>query len=175
MDEFSSEDVIVVVKHDGRFRWFDAPRELWVLDYPKWAQNFRENGFDVPPDDPSERFGIPVVDEHSAERFLTAMQRFEVDKDDLGAELELFFPAAGSTWDVAEIFPILFVDFDRRHACGFYPEGTPMERYIPDGWTGEFEDFLRRYPEGRFPTQEKFWVRNGVDLLAALNERGRWC
>ena len=33
-------------------------------------------------------------------------------------------------------------------------------------------DFANNYPEDVFPTSEKFWVREGSDLLKILNERG---
>jgi hypothetical protein len=101
------------------------------------------------------------------------MKPFEISTDELGKELAARFPEAQSWWDVSDLFPIFFVDFDCKHACGFYPEGTRMERYVPDGWTGEFEDFMTKFPEDRFPRREKYWVRNGVDMLHELNERGR--
>ena len=48
-----------------------------------------------------------------------------------------------------------------------------MERYVPEGWTSEFEDFLTRYSERDFPLGERFWVSDGFDMLDKLNERGR--
>ena len=101
------------------------------------------------------------------------MEQFEISKNDLGNELALRFPDAQSTWDVIELFPLMFVDLDRRHVCAFYPEGTRMERYVADGWTSEFEDFATKYPEDRFPRNEKFWIQDGIDMLDKLNERGR--
>lgn len=47
-----------------------------------------------------------------------------------------------------------------------------MERYLPEGWTGEFVDFLTEYPEEVFPKRNRFWIKGGVDLLEMLNKRG---
>ena len=67
----------------------------------------------------------------------------------------------------------MFVDFDHHHVSAFYPEGTCMERYVPDNWTSEFEDFATKYSDDRFPSHEKFWIQRCVDLLKELNERGQ--
>jgi hypothetical protein len=166
-------EIIVVVKHDGCFRWYKSDRDLWVLDWHKWTKESRDAGFQVPESDPAERFGISIVNNETAAKFLAAMEQFRISADDLATELVARFPGAQSWWDVGDLFPILFVDFDRKHVCGFYPEGTRLERYIPDGWTSEFEDFQTKYPEERFPRSAKFWIRNGLDMLNELNERGR--
>lgn len=167
------EEVIVVVKRNGQFRWFKSDRELWVLDLNKWTQDFLDAGYELPDPDPNERFGIPVVNEETVERFLAHMQQFEINKEQLAEDLTILFPDAQSWWQVGDLFPIMFVDFDRRHVCAFYPHGTPMERYIPGGWTSEFEDFATKYPEEYFPRREKFWIRDGLDMLKELNERGQ--
>ena len=167
------EEIIVVVKHDNQFHWYKSDRELWVLDWKKWRQEFVDNGFNPPEAKPDDRFGIPVVNDETAGRFLAEMEQFEISKDDLAKELVARFPSAQSWWEVGDLFPIMFVDFDRKHVCAFYPQGTRMERYIPDGWTSEFEEFLTKYSEEYFPRREKFWVRDGLDMLKELNERGQ--
>lgn len=173
MSGMEIEEVIVVVRQYGRFSWFRSDRELWVLDLNKWKRDFLEGGFEVPESSPSERFGIPIVNEVTIDEFITAMQQFRVSKDDLAEDLVRRLPAASSSWDVNELFPIMFVDADRRHVCAFYSQGIRMERYVPDGWTSEFEDFLTKYPEEQFPVAEKFWVLDGFDALQELNRRGQ--
>src|SRR5262245_25970040 len=136
------EWIISVTRRGGIFRWFRSNRDFWVLDYRKWSQDFLDAGYQLPEEDPSERFGIPVVNEATADRFFAEMRRFEISKGELGEQLAARIAVATSYWDVIDLFPIVYVDFDFRHCCACYPEGTRMERYIPDGWTGEFEDFL---------------------------------
>ena len=160
------EEVIVVVRMNYRYCWFKSDRELWVLDYPKRTKSFIDAGFlKGPPPDPSRRFGIPIVNEKSADCFLSQMRRYEINPKSLAKELEVRFPIAESFWDVIDLFPIMFVDFDHKHVCAFYPDGTPMERYIPDGWTSEFEDFATKYPESRFPQLENSGFKTASTCL----------
>ena len=172
MSAMDVENVVVVVRSEGRIRWFRCDRDWWVLDVNKWRTEFIENGYDVPEFNDAYRFGLKVVNERNAKDFLERLKDYEVEPDSLAAELALRYQVARSWWDVADLFPIMFVDFDRRSVGAFYPEGTAMERYVPDGWVGQFIDFSTEYSEEHFPTSSKFWIKGGVDLLALLNERG---
>jgi hypothetical protein len=67
---------------------------------------------------------------------------------------------------------MVFVDFDNKTLGAFYYEGVKLEKYVPDGWKGEFIDFANEYSEETFPVVEKFWVKGDSDLLKILNERG---
>lgn len=164
--------VVVVVRHRGVFRWFRSDRELWILNLPKRKQEFVDAGYELPASDPEARFGIPIVDEHTIDQFLAEMTPFEVDKARLESGLEARFADAKSWWDVGKLFPIMFVNCDKRHVAAFYPNGARMEAYVPDGWTGAFDDFANNASEEDFPIRERFWVQDGVDLLAILNQRG---
>lgn len=165
--------IVVAVLLNASIRWFRSERDLWVLDVEKWRDEFVAAGYDVPEFTADYRYGIRCVNEHNAARFLESISEFEVRRDDLAIELAQRYSKARSWWDVSELFPIMFVDFDNHRAAAFYHEGTPMERYVPDGWVGEFVDFANEYPESVFPKAEKFWVKDDSDLLQLLNERGR--
>lgn len=165
--------VVVTVRHRGSIRWFRSERELWVLDLHKWRNEFVEAGYEVPNFADDYRFGMHQVDETNADRFLQHISADEIARDDLSVELARRYPTARSWWDVGDLFPIMFADFDNKTAAGFYHEGIPMERYAPDGWRAEFIDFANDYPEDIFPRAEKFWVKGNSDLLELLNERGR--
>jgi len=167
------EVILVVVRLKGKFLWYRSPLDYWVLDLNRWRDDIRRAGFAPPEPNSAERFGIPVVNEITAEAFLGRMQEFAVASNDLAKSLAARFPSAGSFWDVSDLFPTVFVDFDNRYLAAFYLSGPPLERFAPPGWRGEFEDFVTEYPERFFPKSEKYWVQNGVDLLAVLNERGR--
>lgn len=172
MSLLDTELVVIVMKHHSRFRWFRCDRELWILDIPKRRQEFIDAGCEVLAADPDERLGIPVVNEHTIDQFLDKMEQFEIERSKLENSLKVRFPDAKSWWDVGKLFPIMFVNCNKRHVAVLYPYGTRMERYVPDGWTGEFDDFANNASEEDFPVQERFWVQDGVDLLAVLNERG---
>lgn len=168
MDEL----VVAVVKYQGKISYYRCERENWVLDLNKLRDAFNANGYSVPELDETDRFGIHTITDENVELFLDKMSVYKVDKESLSVLLAKRFPEARSWWDVGEIFPIVFVDFDRKSLGAFYHEGVNMEKYIPDGWVGEFVDFANDYPEDVFPSSEKFWVKEDSDLLKILNERG---
>lgn len=171
MSDFSVEKIVAAVRHEGSIRWFRSGRDLWVLDFRKWRESFVGRGYSAPELDNSDRGGIHVVNRESAKPFLDFMSQYELDKDQLSVELARRYPDAQSWWDVADLFPIILVDFDNERVAAFYPNGTPMEKYLPDGWVGEFKDFATEYPPEIFPEDDKFWVKGGVDLLQLLNAR----
>ena len=172
MTESDVQKIVVAIRYKGKIRWYRSDRDLWVLDVNKWRDEFIEHGYEVPKFNDSYRFGIHVVNEESVSHFLDCISEFEVNKDDLSIELAKRYTTANSWWDVGDLFPIMFVDFETKKVGAFYPEGTPMERYVPDGWAGEFIDFANVYPEDVFPVSDKFWVKGDSDLLKLLNERG---
>lgn len=165
------EIVVTVIRYHEKIRWFRSDRDLWVLDVNKWRNEFISYGYDVPDFNDQYRFGIRVVNQETVEKFLENMSDFEISKSKLSFEFAKRYTTATSWWDVNDLFPILFVDFDNKRVGAFYSEGTPMERYIPDGWTGEFIDFADEYEENIFSSSEKFWIKGDSDLLKLLNER----
>jgi hypothetical protein len=170
-----SEDVnadVITVRYHGKIRWFRSDRELWILDLNKRRDEFVSCGVNFPDLGEEYRFGIRVVNFETVERFLDEMSNFEISKNELSLEFLGRFNSAGSWWDVQDLFPVMFVDFDERRVAAFYSEGIPVDRYVPDGWIGEFADFSTKYNEETFPAAEKFWIQDGSDLLRVLNERG---
>ena len=171
MSEESNANVVIAVRLKGEIRWFRSDRDLWVLDVTKWRDEFISNGYDVPEFDSDYRFGILSVNQDNAGKFLSYLSEYELDKDQLSFELATRFQSASSWWDVGDLFPIMFVNFDNCCVGAFYHEGVAMERYLPDGWSGEFVDFANEYGDDIFPVAEKFWVKNGSDILQLLNAR----
>ncbi|OYE00429.1 group-specific protein [Nostoc sp. 'Peltigera membranacea cyanobiont' 232] len=172
MTVLDGEEVVVVVRHKNRIRWFRCDRDLWVLDVNKWRADFISHGYEVPEFNDSFRYGIHAVNRENAQEFLDFMSKYEVNKDELSMELAKSYLSARSWWDVKDLFPIMFVNFENCKVGAFYPDGVPLERYLPDGWKGEFVDFANEYPDDIFPVEEKFWIKKGCDLLALLNKRG---
>ncbi|MCH7392664.1 group-specific protein [Acinetobacter dispersus] len=171
-ETIDEEMIVVVVKENKKIRWYRSERELWVLDVNKWKNGFRALGYDVPDSDDDFRFGLHIVDQQNADYFLKCMSRYEISKESLSSALSSAYPSAASWWDVQHLFPIMFVDFDECTVGAFYPDGICMERHLPDNWSGEFIDFANEYSEDKFPSPDKFWVQDGQDLLALLNQRG---
>lgn len=166
--------ILVVVRNQGEFRWYRSPPDFWVLSYPKWEKMFTDTGYDVLDGTSDSRFGILVVDETNADVFLSKMAGYEVNLGELKRELESLFPIAESWWDVEDLFPGLYIDFDNTNLAGFYDQSSPpFEKFVPDHWSSKYIDFCIEYPEADFPRAQKFWINQDGDMLEELNRRGR--
>lgn len=88
---------VATVRYNGNILWYRSDRELWILDYKKWEDAFIAAGYDCPEDDGSDRDGIQIVNEETAEHFLKYMKQFEVEKNQLSYEIAKRFPHSLST------------------------------------------------------------------------------
>lgn len=167
--------VVAVARHKGKVHWLLLEPENLVLDWTKQRDEFVAAGFTVPDLNlvAAQRAGIVVLDQNTADQFLDAHQVHKLNFDFLRDSLLERFQGAQSWWDVGFLFPIAFIDFDNKHFSAFYQDGPRLERYVPDGWVGKFEDFTNTHPAEIFPASDKFWIVEGRDLLHELNERGR--
>jgi hypothetical protein len=174
-DLLDPQYVVAVARHKGVIYWLLSDHDHLVLDWKKWRDEFVAAGHQVPDQNATavERSGIVIVDQNKAEEFLSVPVTHRLSFQFLRDALLERFPSAQSWWDVGFLFPIAFVDFDNKRFAGFYNTGPRLERYVPDGWVGEFVDFANTYPEEIFPAADKFWIVDGKDLLHELNERGR--
>jgi hypothetical protein len=166
---------VTVAHHKGVIHWLLLEPENLVLDWRKRRDEFVAAGHQYPDLSAAaaQRSGIVLLDQNSADEFLRAPETNKLSLDFLRKTFLEKFPNAQSWWDVGFLFPIAFIDFDNKRFAGFYQNGPRLERYVPDGWVGEFVDFANTYPEEVFPAADKFWIVDGRDLLHELNERGR--
>ncbi|MDM5340498.1 hypothetical protein QUF84_25230 [Fictibacillus enclensis] len=151
-----AENIIVLVKYNENYKWFVTDKEIWFLDLKKLISSYREKGFEIPnPDDFSERFGIAVVNEDTVEAFLQEVSEFEVNNEELRKML------VQKTYnDVTDMLPSLYVDFDDKKLISFYPEPASYEFYVPEGWRGEYEQFIELIPKDYC-----YWIVNGENLF----------
>jgi hypothetical protein len=171
MNDLIGENIVAVIRYKKNIYYYKSDRLLWVLDLIKWREQFLKAGYFIPEFDNSIRYGIHILNNNNVELFLDQIKEYEIERDNLSIELAERYQYCESTWDVMDLFPIIFVDFDNRKVGAFYSEGIPMESYVPSGWIGEFVNFFYEYSEDIFPEKEKFWIKDGCDLLKLLNER----
>ncbi|WP_283150485.1 hypothetical protein [Silvimonas soli] len=167
--------VVAVARYEGVIHWLLLEPENLLLDWEKRREEFVAAGYPYPDlrAVATQRSGIVVLDQHTAAEFLRAPEAHKLNLEFLRQVLLERLPSAESWWDVGFLFPIAFIDFDSKRFAGFYQNGPRFERYVPDGWEGEFVDFANTYPEDVFPVADKFWIVDGRNLLHELNERGR--
>ncbi|MDC9605964.1 hypothetical protein [Xenorhabdus griffiniae] len=169
-DLLADDNVVVAIKNDNIITWYQADREIWVLDRQKWHKDFVDNGIACPEDSADDRFGILIVNDCTKEKFLENIFPFKVDNKKL-KEFKEKIQDSSSWWDSHELFPMAFIDFDSKKlsACYPCPGKIPVERYVPDGWNGEFVDFMRKFDESILPKDEKYWVIDDIDYLEKLS------
>ena len=59
-------------------------------------------------------------------------------------------------WDIYELMPDLFIDFDNKRLYSEYVESMHYQEYVPDSWQGELVDFCSN---GSLPQDEMFWIK----------------
>lgn len=151
-----SIDIIVLVKNDEKYSWFLSDKTFWVLDYVKWGSIFiNSSEINVEP----RRKGFIILDKENWPEFEKESADLKVTRNQLSELILQNLPI--TSWDEkGELFPSLFIDFDSKTLFSLFPELLAFEKYIPDGWTGEFENFYELIPEF-----EKYWKIDGNDYF----------
>jgi hypothetical protein len=145
------EELIVIVHFEKEWMYFVSDKDLWILDQKAWAYSFHEAGYDVPLDDYSDRFDIPLLDENVARIFLDKMQEFKVSLEMLKDVIAEKY-ANKKMEEESQYFPALLVDFDRKELISYFPEPFPFEKFIPPAWSGSYANFL-----GKIPASLQYW------------------
>lgn len=131
------DQIVALVRHRGRIRYFVSYSDLWVLDWRSWCAMFVEAGFGEQDTSFDGRFGIGVVDTENAVEFLERMATYEVQPDVLESLKDV---------DGNRVHPTLWVDFDTESVVVDGVESPPVGEFVPSGWTvryGSVSEVLR--------------------------------
>jgi hypothetical protein len=150
-----ADKIIVGVVYKAKWFWYVSEKEFWFMDLVKLNQAFLKRGYTTDMTDFSARFNIPIVNEETVEQFLVAMAPYQTDVTTLSIIFVNYLPA--KSWDdIIEMCPSLLLDFDRKKLWSLFPEPASFENYVPDGWQGEYADFLQEVPK-----EQKYWIIDG--------------
>ncbi len=112
------DELLVIVKYEGRFYWFVAFKEMWGFDRVKWVEDFVKSGVEINLQDiHKERYDIPVVNEGNAQIFIDDLIKdgYSYEKDDIAEEFYNRLSQKTTWWDIYELMPDLFIDFDNKN------------------------------------------------------------
>lgn len=140
MNVNKDDELLVIVKNEGRFYWFVAFKEMWVLDRVKWVDDFVKNGVEINLQDiHKERYDIPVVNEENVQIFIDNLikEGYLYDKDDMSVAFYNRLSEKTTWWDIYDLMPDLFIDFDSKRLYSEYVENMHYHKYVPDGWLGK--------------------------------------
>jgi len=156
------ENIIVGVKFKEEFDWFVTEKDYWYLDLIKLENSFLNKGYMLfNQGDYSERFDIPILNEKSAATFLNEIKEYKVNMSKLNElVVALDLNKTKRKQIIMEFVPSLFIDFDSKLLLSLFPEPASFEEYVPNGWSGIYEDFLHR-----IPLEERYWMINGQDVF----------
>lgn len=166
------EDILVIIKNDEKFYWFVAFKEMWVLDRVKWVNDFIRNGLGcINMNDHQERYNMPIINKENVDGFIQLLidDGYLYDKRDIANEFYKRLSVKNLWWDIYDLMPDLFIDFDSNRLYSEYVESMHYEQYVPEGWLGELVDFC---DNGLLQKCEMFWVINGVDYRREILSKG---
>ena len=172
MNVNKDDELLVIVKNEGRFYWFVAFKEMWVLDRVKWIDDFVKNGVEINLQDiHKERYDIPVVNEKNAQILIGNLIKdgYLYDKDDIAEAFYNRLSEKTTWWDIYDLMPDLFIDFESKRLYSEYVESMHYYKYVPDGWFGELVDFCS---DGSLPQDEMFWIKNEIDYRSVVIAKG---
>lgn len=167
--EYAKTVIVGVVFHNV-FAWYVTDRDYWYLDYTKRERRLISLGYKKPiSEDFSFRFGIAILNEDTARRFLSLIEDLRISANAL-SEMMLtqrkMYEEYGSLDsqeyrdDLLDFIPCFLVNFDRKQFYSMYPEMIRFELYVPEGWSGVREDFQREILK-----EERYWIVDGHNLF----------
>jgi hypothetical protein len=157
-----SVDIIVLVKFNDKYTWYLQEKEYWVLDYNKWESIFESLGEDDTIYGEDLRDDFPVLDSDNWLSYERVIKDYLVTKEQLSEMISENLPI--ESWaEKGELFPSLFINFDKKELFSLFPEPLAFEKFVPDNWVGKYEDFHLLIPD-----TEKYWIINGVDHLPTV-------
>jgi len=169
-----AENVIVAVANKREWVWYISARDLWLMDWRRWAEAWGQNPDET---DYSGRFDIQVLDTNTARLFFQQMGQYRVTTGYLRnlvtkvydyKSLEGFSiqEQAELLVDLWHLIPSLLLDFDNRTFTSNYPETdfTP-EHFIPDGWMVKEASLFEIVPK-----EHRYWIIDGHDAMMHFSE-----
>ncbi len=169
-----AENIIVAVVQRREWAWYISPKDLWLMDWRKWAEAWGQNPDET---DYSGRFNIQVLDASSAKAFFQQMSQYRVTTGYLRTLVGKVYDYKGlqtfSIHDQAELLadlwnliPSLLLDFDNKQLISNYPEAnfTP-EQYLPDSWAMKDASLFESVPK-----EHRYWVIDGRDAMTHFSE-----
>jgi hypothetical protein len=169
-----AENIIVAVVQRREWAWYISARDLWLMDWRRWAEAWGQNPDET---DYSGRFGIQVLDVNTARPFFQQMGQYRVTtgylRNLVGKVYDYKSLQGFSAQEQAELLadlwhliPSLLLDFDNKTFTSNYPEAdfTP-ELFIPDGWAVKEASLFESVPK-----EQRYWVVDGRDAMMHFSE-----
>ena len=154
LEPLYAENIIVAVIYNNQFKWYVTDKELWFLDYNKLDNAYRNVGIDIQDNnEPEERIGIKVLGNENVDVFLQRVNKYVATKEELNYLLLKNIESKSEEEDLLDFSPGILINFDSKRLYSMFPEPASYEEYVPEGWSGKYEDFTDIIPKS-----EKYWI-----------------
>jgi hypothetical protein len=120
----SDELLIGAVRWRSRWRFFAGTLGEWTLDYAAYDRDYSP-----PAGDHTFRGGLLQVDQSNADEFCTAMEPWELSRDQIRAWVKEYGARNVPLMMVVDFDTLTFVD-------GYHEAFVPKSQYVPAGWRG---------------------------------------
>lgn len=158
-----AERIIVGVRNSLGFSWHVSDRDTWIMDIYKYQEAYQNIGYKVNLEFIlSLRNNIPILNENNYIQYLDLNDDEVVSTENLRSEIKIF----NKSDTILAFQPSIYVDFVKRELYSMYQENIPYEKYIPDGWKGEFLDFIEQIPQN-----ERYWDIDGTNQISVIFEQ----
>ena len=135
------------VKYKNKYEFYLMPVVYWVLNHAKYNPKYNPDDWEY-----VFRDNVLNVTDDNIEPFIKAI---EVDKIDIDS-------VKMADYRFMDIF-LFFIDFDSKIFISYFDD-IDIEEYIPNLWTGKFEDPINYLPENLikkvFPNYIKGYERS---------------
>lgn len=155
-----NEQIIVFLKWNNQYQWYISDKELWFLDYEKRIEAYGKLGYEISNYVDIRRKDLLNLNSNNIELFLKRITNECVTTNELRQSLLEYKDVDPNDWSY-KYKPALYIDFDNKKLYSMYGESESYEDYVPDGWEGEFFDFLEY-----IPFEFQYWIKDGsINLL----------
>lgn len=152
-----AENIIVGIKRKKGFEWYITECDEWILDINKYANAFEENGFAFDKEFAlSIRGNIDIINEETIDSFLMPYKENVVSTE----ELRDMIRKKAYEGTILALKPSLYIDFEERELLSLFPEALAFEKYVPEHWSGKYEDFTEN-----IPAEERYWIIDGENMI----------
>lgn len=156
MKPIYAENLVVAIKHDDCLEWYILEKDYCFLDYTKLEKAYQQKGYDVAID-VSQRFGIKTINEATKKIFLRNIEKYKTSTEELNKMLmrEIDYN------DKLAYNPSLLIDFEKKILISYYSEPESFEKFVPEGWNGEYRNFAMEIPK-----DQRYWVdKSGKNMI----------
>ena len=158
-----ADRIIVGVKSCQGFEWHISDRDTWIMDIYKYQKAYLNIGYKVNLDFIlSLRNNIAILNVGNYIKYLSLNDDEVVSTDELRDAIVRF----DKSDTILTFSPSIYVNFVERKFYSMYPENIPFEKYIPDGWEGEYSNFIEKISQN-----ERYWDVNGKNLINIIFEQ----